>query len=116
MADEVYGLNSGDCDAVLKLIGKALPASNPHETDDSTRLILAYTTGGATARSGTTLGKGTATMRYLAVSGADRVLTATTDTADIDFYNLSLSDVGASRYVMLLRFGDVLVCNWEDCT
>jgi hypothetical protein len=82
---------------------------------DSTRLVLAYTTGGATARSGTTLGKGPATMRYLAVSGSDRVLTATTDTAAVTFYNLASSAVGINRYIMLLRFGDVLVCNWEEC-
>ena len=82
---------------------------------EPTRLILAYTTGGATARSGTTLGKGTATMRYLAVSGADRVLTATTDTAAVDFFNLSTTAVASSKYLMLLRFGDVLVCNWEEC-
>ena len=80
-----------------------------------TRLVLAYTTAGATGRSGTTLGKGTATMRYLAVSGTDRVLTATTDTANIDFYNLSTVGVGTNRYLMLLRFGDVLLANWEDC-
>jgi hypothetical protein len=83
---------------------------------DPTRLVLAYTTAGATARSGTTLGKGTATMYYLAVSGTDRVLTATTDTAAVDFYNLSTVGVAGSKYIMLLRFGDVLVCNWEDCT
>ena len=82
---------------------------------DSTRLILAYTTAGATARSGTTLGKGTATMQYLAVSGTNRVLTATTDTAAKDFFNLSTSTVGTNRYLMLLRFGDVLLANWEDC-
>jgi hypothetical protein len=83
---------------------------------EPTRLILAYTASGATARSGTTLGKGTATMRYLAVSGTDRVLTATTDTADVDFYNLSTVGVAGSKYIMLLRFGADLVCNWEDCT
>ena len=82
---------------------------------DPTRLILAYTTGGATARSGTTLGKGTATMRYLAVSGTDRVLTATTDTAAVTFFNLAASVVGTNRYVMLLRFGADLVCVWEEC-
>lgn len=115
MADEVYGLNSGDCDAVLKMIGKTPQPASPFETDDSTRLVLAYTTAGATGRSGTTLGKGTATMRYLAVSGADRVLTATTDTADIDFFNLSTEAVGTNRYIVLLRAGADLLCNWEDC-
>lgn len=82
---------------------------------EPTRLILAYTTAGATGRSGTTLGKGTATMRYLAISGTDRVLTATTDTASKDFFNLSTVGVGTNRYIMLMRLGADLVCNWEDC-
>lgn len=82
---------------------------------DPTRLVLAYTVTGATGRSGTTLGKGTATMRYLAVSGTDRVLTATTDTAPITFYNLAATSVGANKYLMLLRFGDILLANWEEC-
>ena len=115
MAEEVFGFNSADTDALLRLIGKTPQPSYATETDDSTRLVLAYTVGGATARSGTTLGKGTATMRYLAVSGTDRVLTATVDTAAIDFFNLASSVVGTNRYLMLLRFGDVLLANWEDC-
>jgi len=82
---------------------------------DLTRLVLAYTVTGATGRSGTTLGKGTATMRFLAVSGTDRVLTATTDTAVITFYNLAVAAVGANKYLMLLRFGDILLANWEEC-
>lgn len=115
MAEEVFGANSEDMDRLLRLIGRTPSPVDSQETSDATRLILAYTTGGATARTGTTLGKGTATMRYLAVSGSDRVLTNTTDTASIDFFNLSSSIVGTNRYVMLLRFGDVLVCNWEEC-
>ena len=116
MAEEVFGFNSQDTDSLLRLIGKTPQPNYATETDDSTRLILAYTTGGATARSGTTLGKGTATMRFLAVSGTDRVLTATTDTAAIDFYNLASSVVGTNRYVMLLRFGADLICVWEECS
>ena len=115
MAEEVFGFNSGDTDALLRLIGKTpQPVSNSEPTD-ATRLVLAYTVTGATARSGTTLGKGTATMRYLAVSGSDRILTATVDTAAIEFFNLASSVVGTNRYLMLLRFGDVLLANWEDC-
>lgn len=115
MAEEVFGFNSGDTDALLQLIGRAPQPINGSDVTDATRLVLAYTTGGATARSGTTLGKGTATMRYLAVSGTDRVLTATVDTASIDFFNLSTAAVGSAKYLMLLRFGDVLLANWEDC-
>lgn len=115
MAEEVFGMNSGDMDSTLRLIGRTPQPYSPTDSFDGSRLVLAYTTGGATGRSGTTLGKGTATMRYLAVSGTDRVLTATVDTASIDFYNLSTVGVGTNVYIMLLRFGDVLVCNWEDC-
>lgn len=115
MAEEVYGASRRDMDALLRLIGKTPQPLNPGIPDDSTRLVLAYTVTGATARSGTTLGKGTATMRYLAVSGTDRILTATVDTAAIDFFNLASSVVGTNRYLMLLRFGDVLLANWEDC-
>lgn len=117
MADEVYGFNSGDCDAVLKMIGKTpQQSSGSHgSTEDSTRLVLAYTTAGATARSGTTLGKGVCKMYYLADSGTDRVVTAATFTDDVDFYNLSTSTVGTSRYIMLLRLGNDYICNWEDC-
>lgn len=115
MPDEVFGMNSGDMDATLRLIGKTPQPSSVADSFDGTRLVLAYTTAGATGRSGTTLGKGTATMRYLAVSGTDRVLTATTDTASIDFYNLSTTAVAAAKYLMLLRFGDVLLANWEEC-
>ena len=115
MADEVYGLNSGDCDAVLRMIGRTSQPSTPAGADDSTRLVLAYTTGGATARSGTTLGKGTAVMYYLADSGADRVLTAASYTTAVDFHNLSTSVVGASKYIMLLRLGNDYLCIWEEC-
>jgi len=116
MSDEVYGLNSGDCDAVLKLIGKTPTAINAMALDDSTRLVIAYTASGATPRSGTTLGAGTAVMYYLADSGTDRVLTAATYTTAIDFYNLSTVGVASGKYIMLLRLGNDYVCNWEDCT
>ena len=115
MADDVFGFNTGDADELIRMIGKTPQPLNKFDTDDSTRLVLAYTTGGATARSGTTLGKGTATMRYLSDSGTDRVLTATTYTDPVDYYNLSASAVGTNRYIMLLRFGNDYLCVWEEC-
>ena len=115
MADEVYGFNSGDTDSLLRMIGKTPAVLNAMASDDSTRLVIAYTTGGATGRSGTTLGKGTAVMYYLADSGTDRVLTAASYTTSVDFYNLSTVGVSGSKYIMLLRLGNDYVCNWEDC-
>lgn len=111
--DVTFGFNASDADQLLRGIGKTSQKSTPHDTYDATRLVIAYTTAGATARSGTTLGVGEATIYYLAVSGADRVLTSTS--IDVDFFNLSTTAVGATKYIMLLRAGDVFVCNWEDC-
>lgn len=115
MAEEVFGFGSNDTDALLRLIGKTPHPVSNSEPYDATRLVLAYTVAGATARSGTTLGKGTATMSRLEVSGTDRVLTATVDTEAIDFYNLAATTVGANRYLMLVRFGSELICVWEEC-
>ena len=115
MADEseVIGFNGGDADALLRLIGdNPIPKPSP-DYYDATRLALAYTTAGATARSGTTLGKGTATLYYLAVSGTDRILTS--QVTDVTFYNMSTTTVAATKYLMLLRCGDVFLANWEDC-
>lgn len=114
MAEEVYGFNSGDCDAVLKLIGKTPQPSTQFDRFDATRLVLAYTSAGATARSGMTLGKGTAVAYYLDVSGSDLVLTSS-ETDPINYYNLASSEVGTNKFLMLLRYGDKLLANWEDC-
>lgn len=116
MPDEVYGASAPDMDELLKMIGKEKQVHQPFAfDDDSTKLFLVHTTLGATARVGTTLGKGVCRERYLAISGADRVITATSYTEDIEFFNLSSSTVGADKYLMLLRFGDVLLANWEEC-
>lgn len=115
MKEEVFGFSSGDTDQLLRLIGRTPQPIMAQESSDATRLVLAYTTAGATGRSGTTLGKGVCKMYYLADSGTDRVLTAATYTTDVDFYNLSTSTVGTNRYIMLLRLGNDYVIVWEDC-
>jgi hypothetical protein len=115
MAEEVYGFNSGDTDSLLRMIGKTPAVQNAMASDDATRLVLAYTAAGATARSGTTLGKGTAVMYYLADSGTDRILTAATYTTAVDFYNLATTTVGTARYIMMLRLGNDYICVWEEC-
>ena len=112
--NEVYGGSKPDMEALIRLIGKTPQTNKPFDTDQATRLIIAYTTAGATARSGTTLGKGTAVPYYLAVSGADLILTTTGESA-LDFYNLSTTAVGATKYLMLLQLGAVFLANWEEC-
>jgi hypothetical protein len=76
-------------------------------------VVLAYTTAGATARSGTTLGKGTATLRWLNASGADRTIQTTTDA--VDYFNLASEAVGTARYILLCRLGADWICVWEEC-
>lgn len=114
MSDKlVFGFDKPDADALIRILSDKPSLPNTEDTYDATRLAVAYTTAGATARSGTTLGTGTATLYYLAVSGSDLVLT--TQAIDVTFYNMSATAVSATKYLMLLRLGDVFVCNWEDC-
>jgi len=115
MADDnlVFGFSESVADQIVANLGVTVPVSKYEDSSDATRLILAYTTGGATARSGTTCGTGTATIRYLTASGSTRTITTTSET--VTFYNVSEVAVGVNRYIMLLRFGGDLICNWEEC-
>lgn len=115
MADEntIFGFSEPVADALVKNLGTKIPTSRYEDLQDATQLVLAYTTGGATARSGTTCGTGTATIRYLAASGSTRTITTTSDS--VTFYNVSEVAVGVNRYIMLLRLGGDLIANWEDC-
>ena len=116
MSDDVFGLSEPDVDEVLRIIDAKAKHSDSYAISDTTALTIAYTSGGATARSGSTLGKGTAVKYYLATSGTDRVITICDDTDPVTFYNMSTTAVGSGKYVMLLLHGVDLVCNWEDCT
>ena len=113
MEDPIYGFSAGVADQLLRIIGQTpiVDAANSH--NNYTTIAVAYTTAGATGRSGTTLGTGTATLYYFAVSGADRVLT--TQTVDVTFHNMSSGTVAATKFLMLLLVGDVWICNWEEC-
>jgi hypothetical protein len=109
MAEEVFGFTGNDSQALLRLLGGRTITTTEHDTYDATRLVLAYTSAGATARVGTTLGTGTATLRYI-VAGV-----LTTSSEAYSFYNLSTGAVAAGVYIMLLRVGSDFVCVWEEC-
>jgi len=115
MANEVIGFDRADANELLKLIGGRTATQTPQDTYDATALKIGYTTAGATARSGTTLGKGVFKMYYAAPSGTNRILTASADTADVTVFNLSTTAVASGKYIMCLRWGDIWVCNWEEC-
>lgn len=109
MGEEVFGFNGSDSQGLLRMLGGRTITTTEHDTYDATRLVLAYTSAGATARVGTTLGTGTATLRYI-VSGV-----LTTSSESYSFYNLSTGAVSAAKYIMLLRLGSDFVCVWEEC-
>lgn len=111
----VYGFDRADADELVKSLGNRQVSKNPQDVYDATALKVGYTSAGATARSGTTLGKGLFKMYWPAVSGANRILTASADTTDVTVYNLSTTAVAATKYIMCLRWGDIWVCNWEEC-
>jgi len=111
--DEVWGFSGPVADHILKNVGLTPPTTLPDQTNDLTAMRIGYTTAGATARSGTTLGAGTADIYYLAESGTNRVLTS--EGYDVTFYNLSTTTVGATKYIQLFRHGAEWICNWEDC-
>jgi hypothetical protein len=111
----VYGFDKPDSEALIGMLGSRAASKNPQDIYDATALKVGFTSAGATARSGATLGKGLFKLYWPAVSGSDRILTASSDTADVTVYNMSSSAVSASKYLMCLRWGDIWVCNWEDC-
>lgn len=114
--EDVFGFTQQDAMALLRL-KKTKAAFTPDDqyVDDTTSIRVGYTSGGATARVGTTLGFGTMKIYYAAESGSDRILTASVDTSDLKFYNLSTSAVGTGKYIKVVLWGDIWVCNWEEC-
>ena len=113
--EELVVFTRADSDEILKFVfneprGSERPAMRSY---GDAEVIICYTTGGATGRTGTTLGKGTATQRWLSDSGTDRVINTTSDS--ITFYNLAVDPVGALKYIMLVRIGADWICIWEEC-
>lgn len=81
--------------------------------DGSNHKTIAYTSGGATGRSGATLGNGSASLRYLDSGFA---LQAFSPDRVVTYYNLSADSVGLAKYILLSQINGVLVCDWEDCS
>jgi hypothetical protein len=113
--EELVVWTRADSDEVIRHVfnepsGSALPAMRSY---GDAEIKLAFTTAGATARSGTTLGKGTATFRWLSESGTDRVINTTSDS--VAFFNLAAEAVGTNKYVLLARLGADYICIWEQC-
>ena len=113
--EELVLFTRADSDEILKFVfnetvADRLPAMRSY---GDAEVILAYTTAGATARSSTTLGKGTATRRWLSESGTDRVINTTSE--GIGFFNLAAEAIGTNKYILLCRMGADWICIWEEC-
>lgn len=111
--DEIYGFGKRDADELLRKISGGVSGGNGLDTYDATAIQLAVATTGVPARSGTTLGKATVAMKYLADSGTDRVITDAAQT--FTAYNLAATAVATGAYILTLRLGDAAVVIWEEC-
>ena len=111
--DDIIGFGQADADAITRLIDKTGgTGAFPTYTYDATKLVLAYSTSGVPARSGTTLGEADVAVKYLGISSGRVILDAG---YNIRAYNLSSTAVAASKYILLLRLGDVCIVIWEEC-
>jgi hypothetical protein len=115
VSDEIVGFGRDDADEIIRKVfqNKTFSGFPGPPTENETSLVLAYTASGATARSGTTLGTGTATRRYLSGAAATRTITSSSDS--VTFYNVAASAVSGGKYIMLLRLGATWLCVWEEC-
>lgn len=77
---------------------------------DSFSFRLAYTAEGATARSGVTVGAGTAVLCHIDATGA-----IITSTEAIDIINVAASAVGTNRYIAVIQLGIRWMVIWEEC-
>jgi hypothetical protein len=112
MADQVAVFKPSTADELIKSLefNKVNQREFQPTFTDTTNIYLAFTTGGATARSGSTCGTGTAVLQRIDETNA---ISAVGN--DLDFINLATSAVGTNKYILLARVSCRLVCIWEEC-
>jgi len=76
-------------------------------------LAIAYTTAGVTARSGTTVGTGTARIKKL----VSNVITDLSPTLDVTVKNMSTTAVASAKYIQLKKesYSGIWIVDWEQC-
>lgn len=111
--EEIIGFNRLDATELVRMIQSGTTGGNGQQTYDATSMHLAVATTGIPARSGTTLGSATVALKYLAVSGTNRVITDMGRT--MKAYNLAGTAVATGAYILTLRLGDVAIVVWEEC-
>lgn len=111
--EEIIGFNRADATELLRQISGGTFGGSGQNTYDATSIYLAVATTGVPGRTGTTLGKATVALKYLADSGTDKVITDMGQT--ITAYNLAAANVATGAYILTLRVGDAAVVIWEEC-
>lgn len=115
---DIFGFELAEA-TTLKNIARISSGNRDGKSDsfdaqyDATRLALAYTTSSGSARSGATLGSGTADLKRI---DASNDVVAFSPVQSVTFYNLAASVVASGVYIMLLRWGNKWVVVWEECT
>lgn len=111
--DEIVGFSRVDATELLRKIEGGTRGGTGHFAYDATTMQIAVATTGIPARSGTTLGSATVALKYLAESGANRVITDMAQT--MTAYNLAGTAIAVGAYIMTLRLGDCAIVVWEEC-
>lgn len=112
-SEEIVGFSRPDATELIRMIQSGNGGGSGFSTYDATTMQIAVATTGIPARSSTTLGKATVALKYLAVSGTNRVITDMAQT--MTAYNLAGTAVAVGAYIMTLRIGDCAVVVWEEC-
>jgi hypothetical protein len=111
--DDVLGFNRKDADKLIELIGggAGVHIENIPQDKDHPHAWLAKSTGTITARSGTTLGSGTARLQKVAASVTSDYVES--DGATVyDFTALNLTTTAISSGVYFVVYREFVTGNW----
>jgi len=113
MPEEVAGFSVPDARAIHKAVLQRKSIQQPVDFafEQFDGWFLAFTTDGATARSGSSLGSGTADLK--AVDDTNAIVDLS---REVTFYNWSATAIGANKYIWLMRYGPRFVVISEECT
>jgi len=112
MSDQVAGFSVADATEIKRrTLVEGASATQPLQFEQFDGWFLAFTTAGATARSGSTLGSGTADLK--AVDNTNAIVDLS---REVTFYNWSATAIGANKYIWLMRYGPRFVVISEECT
>lgn len=111
--DSLYAFDLQDSQKLIRLIdGKGWRAGSRQPHVEKSRL-LALAGSGVPARSGTTLGTATVTVKYL--QSALGVVTIQDAGYTIEAYNLSTTSVAPGVYVIIEKLDEEWIVMWEEC-